>query len=310
MLAPQLTDDCRLLIIDNCSDTPVSQTMSAGTRPDRCQVIRHVANIGANANIMRCIELCETDWLWIVGDDDKVQADAVATIFRTLASRSSICYINFSWDGVRKHTTDTVGLEGFVSKMDPSTNLPWISSCLFNSATLRANLKFGYQAAYSMLPHVATLLMSLGDKGRCYFSPEQIMDIEDGPVDAMERWSVVNLALGYSTLFDLPLRNEVRRQLAQKLFLTHQGESLPFRAVAKQLLAMSIRDSDQGTYVYYWDQICARALYFEKSWKRWIGAGVFKVVLRFPKATGALYKWVAGKEFGSDFRLPERFART
>ena len=89
-LLPQLTPDCTLLIIDNCSPTPVIETIrdlldgypSLSVRVDRNQT-----NIGAGANILRCLERCETEWLWVLGDDDRPRPDAVGRIMKDAAER-------------------------------------------------------------------------------------------------------------------------------------------------------------------------------------------------------------------------------
>lgn len=74
-LIPQLDDRCYLMILDNNSDNKVENEISDLTEllsKESYAVIRHRINIGADTNIFRCFELCETKWLWTLSDDDEV----------------------------------------------------------------------------------------------------------------------------------------------------------------------------------------------------------------------------------------------
>jgi hypothetical protein len=44
------------------------------------QLVRNKFNIGANANILRCLELVRNPWVWILGDDDLPLPNAIETI--------------------------------------------------------------------------------------------------------------------------------------------------------------------------------------------------------------------------------------
>lgn len=58
----------------------------------QCRVVRKRANIGANANVLRCFELCETEWIWILGDDDHGLPGAVDKILAHLGRRpTTVC---------------------------------------------------------------------------------------------------------------------------------------------------------------------------------------------------------------------------
>jgi glycosyltransferase involved in cell wall biosynthesis len=82
-LIPQLTDRCELLVIDNCSSTPVSETLSVGLDVaafEKIRILRNQANVGGNENILRCIEKATGRYVWLLGDDDTPTDDALALI--------------------------------------------------------------------------------------------------------------------------------------------------------------------------------------------------------------------------------------
>ena len=99
LLLPQLNSDCKLLIIDNHSSIPVEETLNPYILKFphvSIEVIRNRVNVGGNANVLRCIEFCETEYLWILSDDDPVLNNAVETIFKYIHGTQVYDFVNFS----------------------------------------------------------------------------------------------------------------------------------------------------------------------------------------------------------------------
>jgi len=57
-----------ILVIDNCSDIPVVDTLAKELEifGDTLKVVRNRANVGLAGNFIKCIELCETKWMWLL----------------------------------------------------------------------------------------------------------------------------------------------------------------------------------------------------------------------------------------------------
>ena len=309
-LLPQLTPQCKLVILDNCSDVPVEETLRPllAKYPDApCEIVRNPVNIGANANITRCLEVCETPWLWVLGDDDTPQPDAIATVLRHIAAHPNAVYINFAWDELRRATFTTRGVDEMAEKLDKSANLPWISSSVRRAEVMRAQVKFGYQYAYSLLPHVAILLMSLGERGECCFSREQIVRIERDETPIEEQWSTINLALGYPVIFDLPLRQSTRERLWRKLLLTNFGHSMNLNALLYQLVLVANQGDARGT-LYFYDQIIGRGYAFERRPRERALFWAARFLFMFPQLTALGYRLVKGRSLG-DQQAQNRYTR-
>jgi glycosyltransferase involved in cell wall biosynthesis len=317
LLLPQLDARSRVLIIDNCSDRPVADSVEPLRRefPDaRIDIVRNRVNVGANANIIRCYELCETDWIWTLGDDDAPQPDAIAAIHRHLDQFSDCIYLNFSYDGMRPETFTTIGLRDFAEKLDLSSNLPFISAAVAKTNAMLPQLKIAYLFAYSMLPHVALLFASIGENGRCCFSSERlIIDPANAAPTTEHQWSMLNLALGHAVLFDQPFASDVRRLLATKLLRTRKGESLPLRSLARQLLLAYRKNGDRQSMAYYFEQIAGRAYWFDRSFKRRAEILAYRLLLRFPalgfRLLGTLYRLTTGRHLDG-MAVPDRFSRS
>ena len=298
ILLPQLQADSsfyKLIFLDNCSPTPIAETLPevlAEFPEISYEIVRNRQNIGANANIMRCFECCETEWIWCLSDDDPMMPDAVVTLRQHLATYPEVDYFNFTFDNNRPLTYLTTGIEDFIDKLDASANLPWISSSVHRSTNIQANIKYGYQFAYSMLPHVAALLMSLGTTGSSCMSAVRLMDDNHDPTLFEHNWSIVSFAIGSPVVYDIPLPFASRQALARKLLVTHLGESISLPVVVSQLLLSYFfgneraERSDKGNLLYTYNQIVSRNYYLlPRLSSRRLLIIYYRLLLRFPRLT-------------------------
>lgn len=232
-LLPQLGGDCRLLILDNCSPVPVVETLApvlAQWPQVRYQIIRHRVNLGGTANILRCFELCETEWIWTLGDDDVVCADALATIRRTISEHSGANYVSFLTEGgvksgYRKHSIVTHGVTEFVEKVDAVHGINFMSCSLWNAPAFVGAMKQAYQYGYSMGWSIALLLFSLGEEGGAVLSCRAI--IAEASVAPIElRWSYREFIIGWPLLLEVPLHESIRRVFACKMLTLHSPENV------------------------------------------------------------------------------------
>ncbi|RZK28376.1 MAG: glycosyltransferase family 2 protein, partial [Hymenobacter sp.] len=83
ILVPQLSAGVKLVIIDNCSSVPIKDTVEPYLLSN-VKVVRNTYNIGMAANILRCFENCDTEWLWVLGDDDPPHKNAVEIIIQEI----------------------------------------------------------------------------------------------------------------------------------------------------------------------------------------------------------------------------------
>lgn len=305
-LAQQLSPACRLLILDNCSDIPVSETLSGFSRqfPEiALQVIRNKANIGANANVLRCFELCDTEWLWVLGDDDEVTPHAIETIFTYTALYPASVFFNFSSDiYLREELFSTHGVAEFVHRFESFPNVLFISSGVYKVAAFTPYLRLGYSSIYSMAPHFAMLLSTLGQDGQCCLAPEQI--VRWVPPPPHQQWSFLTLGLGVMTLLDLPLNPVVRSDLARKIV-----RGLPrLNYFVIHLVMLSRKQKDPRTALYLFDQLSHRLYAYNATLPERIKLMLSRLMIRFPNATARLYKLLRGREL-TDGLSGDRFAR-
>lgn len=297
-LLPQLTSECKLLILDNQSAYPVAETLKellAGYPLLDVALIRNRHNIGGAANVLRCFELCETEWLWVLSDDDAVKPNAITLILENIAHHYDCLYLTFSSDNhSRTQPIASVGLEDFVAKLDYFGSALFVSTGIYRAQALKCHLKFAYHFLYTASPHLVLLLMSLGQDGRCMLLTEQIVGYLSPTIE--QRWSYVNTVPGLVTLLDLPLPAHVQKSLAQKIWAAQPSP----RFIGRVFLHAALENRDRRNISYLYDQTYGRMIYFNHSLWLHFKVAVYRLMVAFPKLSGKLlafyYARLKGKE--------------
>ncbi|MGM9481902.1 glycosyltransferase family 2 protein [Roseateles sp. NT4] len=254
-LLPQLGPDVSLVIRDNASPRPVAQTLAELVAGADVRIVRNPWNIGGNANILRCLETCETEWLWILGDDDLPDADAVARVLGDVrAAHADLVGVNYRSELYdRRLDLELRGGDDFLARMDSLSNVLFLSASVLRAPALQRHLRLAYAYAYSNMPHVLALLLALGGQGRVRLSTQHIATWCEA--DAGSSWSVVNASLAFPTVLDLPLPQRQRRLLARKVEADVHPELL---GLARQLLALACADGDAAAARWAWRQMRLR----------------------------------------------------
>ena len=313
-LAARTGAGVRLLVIDNASPQSVEETLAplrhefAGVE---MQVQRNAANIGANANILRCFELCQTPFLWILGDDDTPLPDALDTVLRSLEAHPECVFFNFSSEMLmRAQSKQARGLNEFLATMDSLWATLFISSSIYRAGDFKEALRVGYRFEYSHAPQLVTLLSHLAaskEKPLCRFCPEQIVHWHQPDDD--QQWPIVNYALGIATILELPLPPRGRRRLAGLIV-----ESLNLELLVLQLLLGAVRSPGGAraggeAALFLFDQMCARLFYFDQNPGRKIRLLGYRLLLRAPRQSYALLTRLKGRSRAAEHKLQDLFER-
>jgi glycosyltransferase involved in cell wall biosynthesis len=310
-LVPQLTPQCRLLVLDNCSPTPAAETLAPllAAHPDvSACIVRHPVNIGGNANVLRCFELCQTEYVWVLGDDDAVEPDAIARIFRDLDEHPGVRYVNYVSElyEARRESYVTVGPDDFVARMDSLSNALFLSASVFDARAVRQQMRLAYAYAYSNAPHLVSLLAALGPGDACFYSAERIAHWEPAP--HAHRWSTINAALAFPTLLDVPMRADLREKLSEKL----DAIQPPLEGLVRQLLFLALDEGDTRTARYCYAQICKRRYQYKHGFGPWLRSKVYAPLLLVPRLASPLVELAARALLGAragENRLQDRLGR-
>jgi len=289
-LLPQMTSDCRLLVLDNQSDPPVSQVLGdlLGSFPVGSLEIRsNPENVGGCANVIRCIEEAKTNWVWTLGDDDLVRPDAIDTILRNIRAHPDAKYLNFMlpWLAPRDPMV-SMGWEGFVEKMNfKSCGL--ISLNVYHRPSLSGHFRWAWLYSTSQFPHIAILYGALGKEGQSYFSSDVILDGHATHDGVKQNWPMVLNGIGRANLIDMPMPYETREQLIVKInksFAMHKN-------VVMQMVAKALSEGNSRDALYLYDMFCYRNFYFTRDVRMSLKILTYRLLVRFPR----FGRWVVGR---------------
>ena len=217
IILPQLVPGVELIILDNASEVP-AQTILDGLAVPACRgssirVVRNERNIGANANIIRCLESAESKWVWILGDDDRPRSDAVERITRDIVSAKHCCCMMYSYDGYEHAADRTCESYGELDVERYFGGLTFISTCVYNKAACTPHLGFGYDMTYACASHFAIMSAAVVKGGFpvCYRG-DSIVD--SGGSESGTSYSYLRVKLRFLALLELPfLHLEEKRAL-------------------------------------------------------------------------------------------------
>lgn len=175
LLLPQLNNSVRLIVYDNCSEPNVNSFFT-GEELEKIILVRNKVNVGADANIARCFENCETKWLWTLSDDDFVKEDAVKEILEVLNANSETVFLNFCKGLSFESKGFNELIENFNSSRVFSSSFT-MSSCIYNMDKLRYSLIDYYSNLSSMVGTIILVLkyVQRNDCAICKFLDETLI---------------------------------------------------------------------------------------------------------------------------------------
>jgi hypothetical protein len=269
----------KVLILDNASPIPVAETLGQVCSPEdlnSVRVVRNPFNVGANANILRCFEYCDTDYIWVMGDDDCVEPEAIDRIFAELEHYPDTSLLMFSYFApVAPAPVVVRGFEGLVGHIQSYADLLYIANAIYRVADVRPNLRIGYNYIYSHGPHLALSITSLDSTRTVRFAPGRLIAemIDHGA----ERWSRLSLALGITSLFELNMSPTCRDALAR--LISWQS---PLEAQFLELLLTYSLGGNRRLGLYFFQQLRARLYFFDSRPVTKVKLLVFGILLRMP----------------------------
>ena len=294
LLLPQISSDCRLLILDNCSPVPVADSLHSllvQWPAVQCRIVRHRCNLGATANILRCFELCETEWLWALGDDDIVVDDAISVIFDFISKYEDAAYFSFKTrdGGGSKNLKEPVvsnGLTEFIEKLASVHDVNFMSCSVWRTNAFISVLRFGYHYSYSMGWSLALLLHALGKKEQAVFTNRELI-AQASIVPVELRWSYREFIVGWPLLLEAPIEDDARKSFYRKMLSLHSPEN-----IAAYLLAVSGVGGSSREKLMYYRLAASRVIPYNVHFLARFRFLLYRPLFWFPRSSWKLIKGV------------------
>jgi glycosyltransferase involved in cell wall biosynthesis len=197
-----LSRQIELVVVDNGSDDEtiaVLHDFASRTAAPNLQFWTNEANLGADVNYLRVLELGRGDWLWLVGDDDAIDPARLSDLYKSLPDRPSVVLLSSpssEHPGLPLSTELTLG-RLMEERHDPyALALLQIGRFILNRRASLPHLRHAYATGVGHLHAYAFLsfgALSQGVRLRVTYVPklliEQLHDTSEQP-----RW---NLLLGH-----------------------------------------------------------------------------------------------------------------
>jgi glycosyltransferase involved in cell wall biosynthesis len=270
-LLPQLTAQVKILVLDNCSPVNVQDHLKeqiGGDVLDKVEVIRHRVNIGGDANFQRCFELCETPYIWMLGDDDRVEANAVALILEELNNfkDQDLIGINFNSNCCKVERKSAVTISStaeLAEKLDFFGNWLFISTSVYKTEEYLKHIRYQAWGAYSMASQLVPPMLAISNHKTLVLSEKYI--VSNIPQDLDKKWSDFQISLSITTLLEAPVgfTKDQYRKFGQKL---RQQFVLLGEVVYSMLKSVNFNiDLIDDYHIYIYRQIYNRTIEFRAN---------------------------------------------
>lgn len=254
-LLPQLTSDMEILVVDNASDADVEAAVRAAfpASAERIRFHRNRANIGLAANICRCFEVADGEWVWTLGDDDPVESHALTHLHATLVALgvdARLAGVHFStsiFTYPQVHIYQSPG-EFWRSLQEPLvfSNALFLSSCVFRADHFRQELRLAHRQIYSAAPHIAVPLSLLKNGFRMAVAPPKVVDCN--VPETGDCWNWIAVFVGIPILAEIPGSGATSASLSPAL--ARYAPGLGINEAVKNIFFDQSQDS-LFWYIYY-----------------------------------------------------------
>lgn len=277
-LLMQMNEFDILLISDNSTPGFSSDELSC-FNDQRLILHRNECNVGITANIVKCFERTNTDWMWLLSDDDEVLPGAL-DIVREYISNGQADFVNFTTDLNKLNQTDVIceNVEMYLSNLKNNFgNHLLISNNLYRMSMIRPNMKFLYWGCYANAPHLAPVYYALeNNNAKIALSNKSVVNWNKPDIN--ETWCVSG---AYNVLF-LPnvfSSSDLRCHAIRKIL---SGLSMP-EALIAQLAFNKISDPLNSDKINYYAKTIMN-LYFDYGCIGFKLRAIFlKIAIRFPR---------------------------
>jgi len=174
-----------IVISDNCSDDGTKEILKAyATNFSNVKINFNPVNIGFDNNLMKCVELCTTKYVWLLTDDDLIKDNAVAIVDKIIEDSNveyGLIYVDnlFEYSGIKKSISGSNPNEFFEYSKFRSGGM---SSNIINR-TLWNNINF--QIYPKDWPHVVYAIISLTNSN--FYIYRESLKFEINPYEE-KRW--------------------------------------------------------------------------------------------------------------------------
>ena len=170
--------DCKITILNNCStDNTISVCEKYLNKFSDISLSTNRINIGADANILRAVEIVSLDYLWIVCDDDDYDFSYCDDIIDSIANdKVDIINIGAHLEDEWKYGGQLKSVKEFVNAGYPFFKAAsFVPNNIFRVKKFLPYIIAGYKNVTNMYPHMPYLLSNYFLDNLLYISKNRIV---------------------------------------------------------------------------------------------------------------------------------------
>ena len=97
-----LYDKYKIIVSNNCSNYNVEESLKTALSPEFMDIVtvyNRKYNVGGDCNIALSFQLVETEWMWLLSDDDITSPDSIKTVLEDAEKYPDVCWLKYSISG-------------------------------------------------------------------------------------------------------------------------------------------------------------------------------------------------------------------
>lgn len=307
-LLPQVTADVKILVLDNCSPVPVKDHLEREIGievSNHLEIVRHRVNIGADSNFQRCFELCTTPYIWMLGDDDQVEGNAVEIILDEIKryEHLDLIGINFKSNLIKRQSPIFISsISDLSTKLDNFGNWSFISTSIYRTEAFVKNLQYAAWGTYAMSSQLIPTMKAISTGKTFVLSEKYIVTHIPALV-----WSDYQFALGLSSLLEAPVgfKKDEYKSFAKTLAV-HFNFMYPADAFYTVLKSVNFDiDLIDDYHVYIFGQLIMKTFEFrQEKFLQWYQYQVCRFLLKNKTALKGLLRAVPKVKRKAEEKVP------
>lgn len=223
-------ENISVLVCDNSDEFhQEAQEICAGY--PNWRYLKNHENIGFGPNLLRVLELTETEHLWWRGDDDVISPSQASVVTSTPLASDEILILDPEAD----HIFAGRGLEEFCRNFKTVQSMGWMSALVLPTATAKKSIEAGHSGTPSGYPHFSLVLNMLEQNPNLGFKVVPFTwekhEFRDVGEKEGQRWKFFTLCIkGFSKTADTIQDKRIR-----DIYLQQWRNSQSFRIVRKMI---------------------------------------------------------------------------
>jgi hypothetical protein len=225
----------QILIVDNNSNDHTSKVVTSfqGLIPN-LNYIKNDSNVGGALNIVKCFEVCESEWLWIIPDDCFPTKAGIDIIMKTLSVNRNMKLVVVgeihSFENKSCITFDDCLTSNLLAKAS------WLPSVIYKMDASRLNIQVALDCVKFSYPHLGMFIVLLDSCKSCpIIYLNKVFESNNNHVITHKYSFISGAVIPFAEIIDFFFNNYQRKQI-----LTQFKQYVHLNKVAFKLLIADV----------------------------------------------------------------------